>query len=75
VVGLGAGLHAWLEAAQGPWHSRRRDGWVPEQREDKVREVQLLKQLDTHPHLVRLLEAWEQLGHLYMRIEYCPFGR
>jgi hypothetical protein len=41
----------------------------------KLAEVQKLGLLGDHPHCVRLFDAWEQNGHLYMQTELCEQGR
>ncbi|KAF0400484.1 Mitosis inhibitor protein kinase wee1 [Gigaspora margarita] len=37
-------------------------------------EVEIMWQLGSHPNCVKLVAAWEQLGHLYLQTELCDNG-
>lgn len=40
----------------------------------KMREVQILKQLRGHEHIIELVDDWESKNHLYIQTEYCENG-
>lgn len=40
----------------------------------QLEEVEILWQIDQHPHCIRLVNAWEQMGHLYLQMELCSGG-
>lgn len=43
----------------------------------RLEEVDILRLLsndDTSPFIIRLYDAWEQAGNLYIQTELCPFG-
>ncbi|KAJ2160751.1 mitosis inhibitor protein kinase swe1 [Coemansia sp. RSA 552] len=44
------------------------------ERGKKLREVEILWRVAQHPGVVRLVDAWEQDGHLYMQLELCEGG-
>ncbi|KAL9080981.1 MAG: hypothetical protein Q9157_000391 [Trypethelium eluteriae] len=46
----------------------------PRDRERKLREVEILKALRGHEHIVDLFDSWESKGHLYMQTEFCENG-
>lgn len=39
-----------------------------------MREVQILKQLRGHEHIIELVDDWESKNHLYIQTEYCENG-
>ncbi|KAF2436063.1 hypothetical protein EJ08DRAFT_224533 [Tothia fuscella] len=43
-------------------------------KERKRREVEVLKQLAGHEHIVNYVDNWEAQGHLYIQTEFCENG-
>ncbi|KAK4540347.1 hypothetical protein LTR36_009304 [Oleoguttula mirabilis] len=43
-------------------------------RQYKMREVETLKALCGHEHIVELVDQWEAKGHLYIQTEFCENG-
>ncbi|KAF2487365.1 hypothetical protein BDY17DRAFT_244918 [Neohortaea acidophila] len=43
-------------------------------RQRKMREVQILKAMRGHEHVVELVDDWESKNHLYIQLEYCENG-
>ncbi len=43
-------------------------------RQRKLREVQILKMLRGHEHLVQYVDHWEAKNHLYIQTEFCENG-
>ncbi|KAI3660423.1 hypothetical protein MP638_002506 [Amoeboaphelidium occidentale] len=43
-------------------------------RKRKLEEVEILKELSSNDRIVKLYQAWEQRGILYMELEYCDLG-
>ncbi|KAF1810792.1 kinase-like protein, partial [Eremomyces bilateralis CBS 781.70] len=43
-------------------------------RENKLREVEVLRALRGHDHIVRFADSWESKGYLYIQTEYCENG-
>jgi serine/threonine protein kinase len=43
-------------------------------RERKLEEVEIMWRIGDHPHCIRLEDAWEQNGSLYMQMDMCPGG-
>ncbi|KAF2173368.1 hypothetical protein M409DRAFT_15653 [Zasmidium cellare ATCC 36951] len=43
-------------------------------RQRKMQEVQILKQLRGNEHIVELVDEWEAKNHLYIQTEYCENG-
>jgi mitosis inhibitor protein kinase SWE1 len=46
----------------------------PRDREMKLREVQILRQLRSQDHVLEYLDSWENEGRLYIQTEYCEDG-
>lgn len=43
-------------------------------RQRKMQEVQILKALQGHEHVLELVDEWEAKNHLYIQTEYCENG-
>ncbi len=43
-------------------------------RERKLREVNVLKALRGHDHVIAFIDSWESKGHLYIQTEFCENG-
>ncbi|KJX93338.1 WEE protein kinase [Zymoseptoria brevis] len=43
-------------------------------RQRKMQEVQILKSLHGHEHILELVDEWEVKNHLYIQTEYCENG-
>lgn len=43
-------------------------------KEQKIREVKILKALRGHDHVIQFTDAWEAKGHLYIQTEFCENG-
>ena len=43
-------------------------------RQRKMREVQILKELRGHEHIIELVDDWESKNHLYIQTEFCENG-
>lgn len=43
-------------------------------RQRKMREVQILRALRGHEHIVELVDDWEAKGHLYIQTDFCENG-
>ncbi|BFZ65134.1 mitosis inhibitor protein kinase swe1 [Saitoella coloradoensis] len=46
----------------------------PKDRARRLEEVEILKLLGQHEHIVTLIDSWEQAGHLYIQTELCENG-
>lgn len=44
-------------------------------RKKYLNEVRNMWQIERSPHVLQLLEAWEQKGQIYMKMELCKLGR
>jgi len=44
-------------------------------RKKKLQEIQVFQKLGDHPNCLKLHEAWEEEGYLFMRTELCEKGR
>ena len=42
-------------------------------REGYVRECELIRRLGYHPHILRLVRAWQEELHLFIQMEYLPY--
>lgn len=43
-------------------------------RHRRLEEVNILRKLGTHEHIVKLLDSWEQSRYLYIQMELCDNG-
>ncbi|KAM3414045.1 hypothetical protein BST61_g10706 [Cercospora zeina] len=43
-------------------------------RQRKMREVEILRAMQGHEHIVQLVDHWESKNHLYIQTEYCENG-
>ncbi|RKP09435.1 kinase-like domain-containing protein, partial [Thamnocephalis sphaerospora] len=43
-------------------------------RQRQLNEVEILWRIGQHPHCICLVDAWEQMGHLYLQMELCSGG-
>ncbi len=41
----------------------------------KLEEIEMMWKIGETPHCIKLFNAWEQHGYLYMQTEFCAQGR
>ncbi|KAL1922881.1 uncharacterized protein VTP21DRAFT_9257 [Calcarisporiella thermophila] len=46
----------------------------PNDRFEKLQEVAIIWSLECHDNVIRLVDAWEQFGYLYLQMELCENG-
>nr|POE47901.1 mitosis inhibitor protein kinase wee1 [Quercus suber] len=65
-----------MSPSQNVWAVKksRRPYMGNKDRQRKIREVQILKDLRGHEHIIELVDSWEAKNHLYIQTEFCENG-
>nr|POE56843.1 mitosis inhibitor protein kinase wee1 [Quercus suber] len=65
-----------MSPSQNVWAVKksRRPYMGNKDRQHKLREVQILRALRGHEHIVELVDSWEAKNHLYIQTEFCENG-
>lgn len=67
-VGTGTAGNVWaVKKSRKPYIGNK-------DRQRKMREVQILKLLQGHEHLIHYVDDWEAKNHLYIQTEFCENG-